>query len=135
MNGSRLLGAAIPIALAAMLAGPMPAAAQDAERPNTLLLVSDDTGWGDLGPYLGGEGRGMPTPNFDRLADEGKAVIGLRPEIADAVLDAVRAHPLGRDAALIGECVADRPGAVVLDTGFGRRLLGEAEGELLPRIC
>ena len=40
-----------------------------------------------------------------------------------------------RDAALIGECVADRPGAVVLDTGFGRRLLGEAEGELLPRIC
>ncbi|HRY24310.1 MAG: arylsulfatase [Geminicoccaceae bacterium] len=71
MNGSRLLGAAIPIALAAMLAGPMPAAAQDAERPNILLIVSDDTGWGDLGPYLGGEGRGMPTPNFDRLADEG----------------------------------------------------------------
>ncbi|MCA9676909.1 MAG: hydrogenase expression/formation protein HypE [Kofleriaceae bacterium] len=69
------------------------------------------------------------------VANEGKAVIGLRPEIADAVLDAVRAHPLGRDAALIGECVADRPGAVVLDTGFGRRLLGEAEGELLPRIC
>jgi hydrogenase expression/formation protein HypE len=42
---------------------------------------------------------------------------------------------LGRDAAIVGECVFDRPGFVVLDTGFGRRLLAEAEGELLPRIC
>ncbi|MBB95423.1 MAG: arylsulfatase [Rhodobacteraceae bacterium] len=40
-------------------------------KPNILLIVSDDTGWGDLGPYLGGEGRGMPTPNFDKLASEG----------------------------------------------------------------
>jgi hydrogenase expression/formation protein HypE len=69
------------------------------------------------------------------VANEGKAVIGVRAKVADAVLAAIRAHPLGRDAALIGEAVADRPGAVVLDTGFGRRLLGEAEGELLPRIC
>jgi len=42
-----------------------------AKRPNILLIVSDDTGWGDLGPYLGGEARGMQTPNFDRLAREG----------------------------------------------------------------
>jgi arylsulfatase A-like enzyme len=40
-------------------------------KPNILLIVSDDTGWGDLGPYLGGAARGMPTPNFDRLAKEG----------------------------------------------------------------
>jgi arylsulfatase len=40
-------------------------------KPNIILLVSDDTGWGDLGAYGGGEGRGMPTPNFDRLANEG----------------------------------------------------------------
>ena len=33
--------------------------------------MSDDTGYGDLGAYGGGEGRGMPTPNIDRLADEG----------------------------------------------------------------
>ncbi len=53
--------------------GTLPAQAQSAagSKPNILLIVSDDTGWGDLGPYLGGEGRGMPTPNFDRLADEG----------------------------------------------------------------
>jgi len=68
-------------------------------------------------------------------ANEGKAVIGLRPGVADAVLDAVRAHPLGRNAAIIGECVVERPGFVVLDTGFGSRLLAEPEGELLPRIC
>ncbi|GMG85119.1 arylsulfatase [Paralimibaculum aggregatum] len=40
-------------------------------KPNILLIVSDDTGWGDLGPYLGGEARGMPTPHFDELAAEG----------------------------------------------------------------
>ena len=31
----------------------------------------DDTGYGDLGPYGGGEGRGMPTPSIDRMAEEG----------------------------------------------------------------
>ncbi|MCP8937311.1 arylsulfatase [Alsobacter sp. SYSU M60028] len=40
-------------------------------KPNILLIVSDDTGYGDLGPYGGGEGRGMPTPSIDRLANEG----------------------------------------------------------------
>jgi arylsulfatase A-like enzyme len=42
-----------------------------ADKPNILFIVSDDTGYGDLGPYGGGPGRGMPTPNIDRLADEG----------------------------------------------------------------
>jgi len=69
------------------------------------------------------------------VANEGKAVIGVRASLADAVVAALRDHPLGRDAAVIGECIADRPGAVILDTGFGRRLLSEAEGELQPRIC
>lgn len=48
-----------------------PAAAQDQRKPNIILLVSDDTGLGDLGPYGGGTGRGMPTPNIDRLSSEG----------------------------------------------------------------
>jgi len=47
------------------------AAAQAADKPNIVFIASDDTGYGDLGPYNGGEGRGMPTPNFDRLAKEG----------------------------------------------------------------
>jgi arylsulfatase len=41
------------------------------EKPNILFIVSDDTGYGDLGPYGGGEGRGMPTPSIDKLAAEG----------------------------------------------------------------
>ncbi|MFL4998612.1 MAG: arylsulfatase [Microvirga sp.] len=41
------------------------------QQPNIVLIVSDDTGFGDLGPYGGGIGRGMPTPNLDRLSSEG----------------------------------------------------------------
>jgi hydrogenase expression/formation protein HypE len=69
------------------------------------------------------------------VANEGKAVLGVRPGDADALLRALHAHPLGRDAAIIGTCTADRIGSLVLDTSFGRRLVSEPEGELLPRIC
>ena len=69
------------------------------------------------------------------VANEGKAVIGVRAEAADRVLLALHAHPLGRDAAIIGVCSAERAGAVILDTGVGRRLVSELEGEPLPRIC
>jgi hydrogenase expression/formation protein HypE len=69
------------------------------------------------------------------VANEGKAVIGVRAGSAEKVLAALRAHPLGRDAAIVATAIADRPGAVILDTGFGKRMLAEPEGELLPRIC
>jgi len=61
----------ILIAMAAILLPVLSLSAMAQDKPNILLIVSDDTGYGDLGPYGGGEGRGMPTPNFDRLADEG----------------------------------------------------------------
>ncbi|MFL5299466.1 MAG: hydrogenase expression/formation protein HypE, partial [Anaeromyxobacteraceae bacterium] len=69
------------------------------------------------------------------VANVGMAVLGVRPEAADRVLAALRAHPLGRGAALVGTAIDERPGQVVLDTGFGKRLLAEADGEILPRIC
>ena len=69
------------------------------------------------------------------VANEGKAVIGVRAAAADRVLAAIRAHPLGRRAAIVGTAVAERPGQVILDTGLGRRMLAEPEGEPLPRIC
>jgi arylsulfatase A-like enzyme len=47
----------------------LPAGAAD--KPNIILILSDDFGYGDSGPYGGGPGRGMPTPSLDRLADEG----------------------------------------------------------------
>ncbi|HZR25657.1 MAG TPA: hydrogenase expression/formation protein HypE [Vicinamibacterales bacterium] len=69
------------------------------------------------------------------VANEGKALIGVSEAAAARVLAALRVHPLGRDAAIIGMCTDDRPGMVILDTGIGRRLVAEPEGELLPRIC
>jgi arylsulfatase A-like enzyme len=41
------------------------------QKPNIILIVSDDFGYGDASPYGGGPGRGMPTPNIERLANEG----------------------------------------------------------------
>jgi hydrogenase expression/formation protein HypE len=71
------------------------------------------------------------------IANEGKAVIGVRggTSVTARLLAALRAHPLGRDAAVIGRVVAEHVGRVVLDTGLGRRLVAEPEGEPLPRIC
>ena len=42
-----------------------------ADKPNIILILSDDFGYGDSAPYGGGPGRGMPTPALERLADEG----------------------------------------------------------------
>lgn len=69
------------------------------------------------------------------VANEGKALIGVRADAAQEIVARLRSHPLGRNAAVIGTCVAERPGSIILDTGFGRRLLAEPEGEPLPRIC
>jgi len=69
------------------------------------------------------------------VANEGKAILGVRPQETKRVLDALHAHPLGREARRIGGCSEESPGRVVLDTGFGRRLVAESDGELLPRIC
>ncbi|AEA28469.1 hydrogenase expression/formation protein HypE [Pseudonocardia benzenivorans] len=70
------------------------------------------------------------------VANEGKFVAVLDPGEADAALAAVRAHPLGADAALIGE-VTDAIGATVaLRTGFGgTRIVDMLVGDPLPRIC
>lgn len=69
------------------------------------------------------------------MANEGKLVLGVRARSADRVLDALRAHPLGRNAAIIGTALSEQVGRVILDTGFGRRLLAELDGEPAPRIC
>ena len=70
-----------------------------------------------------------------QVANEGKALIGVRPELADVLLELLREHPLGEEAEIIGTATTDRPGRVILDTGFGRRFLTESDGEPLPRIC
>jgi hydrogenase expression/formation protein HypE len=70
------------------------------------------------------------------VANEGKLVAFVPPEHADAVLAAMRAHPSGVDATVIGECVAEHPGMVVARTTFGAtRVVDTPLGEQLPRIC
>jgi len=46
-------------------------AAAQVRKPNIILIVSDDFGYGDMGAYGGGENRGMPTPSLDQIAAEG----------------------------------------------------------------
>ncbi|HUJ15958.1 MAG TPA: hydrogenase expression/formation protein HypE [Thermoanaerobaculia bacterium] len=69
------------------------------------------------------------------VANEGKALLGVREADVDDVLAVLRSNLLGRNAAVIGTCVSERPGSIILDTGFGRRLVAEPDGEPLPRIC
>ena len=70
------------------------------------------------------------------LANEGKMVFVVAPEASGAVVAALRAHPLGGDAAQVGVVTAAHPGRVALRTVFGtRRVLDMPVGELLPRIC
>ncbi|MFG1362433.1 hydrogenase expression/formation protein HypE [Xanthobacter versatilis] len=70
------------------------------------------------------------------LANEGKILAVVPPEEADAALAALRAHPLGREAAIIGEVTAQRPGRVVMQTRFGgERIVDMLVGDQLPRIC
>jgi hypothetical protein len=63
-------GAVVAGLLVASAAVENPAQAQQ-KRPNVVMLMSDDTGWADLGAYLGGAALGPPTPNLDRIAKEG----------------------------------------------------------------
>ncbi|MEU2108616.1 hydrogenase expression/formation protein HypE [Streptomyces sp. NPDC019507] len=70
------------------------------------------------------------------VANEGKLVAFVPREHADAVLAAMRAHPLGSEAAVVGEAVEDHPGMVVARTGLGgTRVVDLPLGEQLPRIC
>lgn len=70
------------------------------------------------------------------LANEGKLLSFVAPEDAAAVLAAIRMNPYGKDAAVIGEVIADHSGKVFMETRIGGgRLLDMLAGEQLPRIC
>jgi len=67
-----LTACAAAVLTAPLWAGVQPAQAQaPVQKPNIVLILSDDFGYGDSGAYGGGENRGMPTPNIDRMAAEG----------------------------------------------------------------
>ncbi|NUT57081.1 MAG: hydrogenase expression/formation protein HypE [Thermoleophilia bacterium] len=70
------------------------------------------------------------------VANEGKLLAVVAPEAEAAALAALRSHPLGTAAAVIGEVRAEPPGMVLLDTEFGgSRVVDMLAGDPLPRIC
>ncbi|HMQ29832.1 MAG TPA: hydrogenase expression/formation protein HypE [Chloroflexaceae bacterium] len=70
------------------------------------------------------------------IANEGRLLAIVSPDVAGAALAAMRAHPLGREAALIGEVRAEPAAMVFLRTEIGgTRVLDMLVGDPLPRIC
>jgi hydrogenase expression/formation protein HypE len=70
------------------------------------------------------------------VANEGKLLAILPAAVADRVLAAMRSHPLGGQAVIIGEVVADHPRFVTMKTHVGgTRVVDMLSGEQLPRIC
>jgi len=70
------------------------------------------------------------------VASEGRLVAVVSPADADGAVSALRAHPLGADAAVIGVITAEPPGIVTLRTAFGgTRIVDLLVGDPLPRIC
>ena len=70
------------------------------------------------------------------VANEGKAVFLVAAEAAERVLEVLRAHPLGREAALIGRVTAEHKRMLVARTAMGaNRVIPTQIGEQLPRIC
>jgi hydrogenase expression/formation protein HypE len=70
------------------------------------------------------------------VANEGKLVAVVAPQGAEALLAAMRAHELGREAAIIGTAVEDDQRFVQMTTSFGGgRIVDWLSGEQLPRIC
>ena len=54
--------------------------ATPSEKPNVIVMMVDNLGWGELGVYGGGELRGAPTPRLDRLAEEGLRLLNFNVE-------------------------------------------------------
>lgn len=70
------------------------------------------------------------------VANEGKLLAIVAPEVAGAILSAMRAHPLGRQAQIIGTVTDAEPGMVLLRTAIGgTRIVDMLAGDQLPRIC
>jgi hydrogenase expression/formation protein HypE len=70
------------------------------------------------------------------VANEGKAVFIVAAEVAEAVLGILRAHPLGREAARIGQVTTEHKRMLVARTAMGaNRVIPTQIGEQLPRIC
>ncbi len=70
------------------------------------------------------------------VANEGKLLAIVAAKDVDGVLKTLRSHPLGKEAAVIGEVVGEHPGFMMMKTRVGGiRVVDMLSGEQLPRIC
>jgi hydrogenase expression/formation protein HypE len=70
------------------------------------------------------------------VASEGKCLAIVAEEAAEVALETMRSYPLGKEAAIIGQVVEERPGTVILRSQVGgKRVVDMLSGEQLPRIC
>jgi hydrogenase expression/formation protein HypE len=69
------------------------------------------------------------------IGNEGKMIVGVVPDMAEPVLAAIRRHPYGKNAAIIGKATKDIHGVVLRTEVGGRRILEPPVGDPVPRIC
>ena len=71
VNRGLLLG--LMASVAAVTVASTPAVTQQTQKPNVVFILADNVGYGDMGPYGGGELRGAPTPRIDQPRPRGPA--------------------------------------------------------------
>lgn len=104
-----------------------------AESANVGMLIHEDTI-----PIDESVSGACEILGFDPLyvANEGKLLAIVAPEDADKILLAMRSHPLGKNAAIIGEVTTEHPKMVMMKSRIGgTRIVDMLSGEQLPRIC
>ena len=69
-----------------------------------------------------------------QVANEGKCVMGVAPEAAEKILEALHAHPYGKDARIVGE-VVEGSGVVMLTRIGSERFIEPPMGDPVPRVC
>jgi hydrogenase expression/formation protein HypE len=104
-----------------------------ATKSGTGILIEED-----LIPFKAAVSAACEMLGLDPLevANEGKAIIGVKSGFEEEVLSILRQHPYGRNAAIIGEVTAENKGEVILRNRFGgMRYVDTPSGDPIPRVC
>jgi hydrogenase expression/formation protein HypE len=104
-----------------------------ATKSGTGILIEED-----LIPFKAAVSAACEMLGLDPLevANEGKAIIGVKSGFEEDVLSILRQHPYGRNAAIIGEVTAENKGEVILRNRFGgMRYVDTPSGDPIPRVC
>ncbi len=121
-------------------------ALRDATRGGVATILNEIAKAADVGVLVNEDAIPVRTPvrgasellGIDPMyvACEGRMVVVVDEDVADIALAALRAHPQGAEAAIIGQVIADPAGIVQLRTSFGgTRIVDLLVGDPLPRIC